>query len=768
MSNEPSPYFIRRTGRQPGDLVGSDGFVPADGGLFSFQEGWRVLREYRWLILAVMLASLAAALLYVTTRVPIFTAEATVMIDRQPPRVLKAQEDTQTPPVDYYGSVEYYKTQYEVLRSRDLASLALRNSGIGAELAAKTLRQQSGTLNYFGGLPTAKHAAASATAVQPSELSLIPSYLSMLSVAPVQGTSLVRIGFNSPDPELSARLANTHASAYMRYGIEMRSRANKDAIEFLQKKLLDLKERLEKSEAALNSYRKEKGIISLDDKGNLTIDRLNDLNNRLTEAEADRISQEAHYQVARSGNYDALPSIASSTAVQGLKTELAKLQSEYSQLAKEFKAGYPRLDKVKAQIDTVQKQLTSELQSEARRVEGFYRAASKKESELRARVEAQKKLTLDLKDAGVQYAILAREVDTNRQLYESVLQRLKEMSVAAEVRSSNVYLMEQAQVPGGPSYPRKPRTLLMGLLLGLAGGIGLAFLLDRLDNTLKTPAESEQYLRLPNLAVIPDFATVDGARAGYLPYHLRRVLNQPTKATAESGNRELILAHHPLSIIAESYRSLRTALLLSRAAERPRTLLITSATRHEGKTATSVNTAIMFAQMGLKTILVDGDLRRPRCHKVLTIEKAAGLTEVLTGLCPLDDAIGATASENFFFLSSGSLPPNPAELLGSEKMKSLIDTLADKFDCVIFDSPPVMPVTDAILIARNVDGVVLVVDSQSTAKQLIREVRSKLVNYHAKILGIVLNRVDTQSGGYSRYYSHYTNYYHEERAQDTA
>ncbi|MGH7887981.1 MAG: polysaccharide biosynthesis tyrosine autokinase, partial [Candidatus Binatia bacterium] len=597
---------------------------------------------------------------------------------------------------------------------------------------------------------------------------LIGSYLSMLSVTPVQGTSLVRSGFSTADPKLSARLANLHSATYTKYGIETRAKANRHALNFLQHKLLDLKARVEKSEAALNRYRKDKGIISMDDKENLVVDRLTDLNSRLTEAEAERIGIESQVHVIRKGGADSLPTIAASAMVQGLKGELSRLQSEFIQLAKEFKPGYPRFDKVKAQIDGVQSQLSSEIAAEARRAESAYQAAHAKEKQLRGRLEDQKKATLDLKDSGVQYAILAREVDTNRQLYDSVLQRLKEMGVASEVRTSNVYFMEQAEVPASPSYPRKQRTLALGLLLGLAGGIGLAFLLDRLDNTLKTPSESEIYLQLPSLAVIPDYLKLNGHHGAYLPHRLRRLLNLAADTTTQREGKELILEHHPLSIIAESYRALRTSLLLSRAAEPPRSLLLTSATRHEGKTTTAVNTAIMFAQMGLRTVLVDADLRRPRCDKILSLEKDFGLTEALTGHVRLSDVVRATPTDHFYFVSSGSLPPNPAELLGSAKMREIIDQLSRDYDCVIFDSPPVMPVSDAALLAQWVDGVVLVVDSQKTAKHLIREVRSKLINFRAKILGVVLNRVDTQRAGYSQYYSHYTNYYSEDATENSA
>lgn len=772
MSHQPSPYFFRRGEPRPDDVITVNSYSVTDESLFSLAEYLRILQQYRWLILGVAAAVLTAALVFTFTRTPMYTAEAILLIERQAPRVLKAQEDTQSTQPDYYGAGEFYKTQYELLRSRDLAAMALQGSDVEAEWIGKKQKNQRDTNQGKQGLigklqsdRAKKNPSLSNNTADESNTGLIGSYLAMLSVAPVQGTSLVRIGFSSPDPKLSARLANLHSAAYTRYGIEMRARANQHALNFLQKKLLDLKQRVEKSEAALNRYRKDKGIISLDDKENLVIDRLTDLNNRLTEAEAERIAVETQIHVIRKGDSDSLPAIAASAMVQGLKGELSRLQSEYSQLAKEFKPGYPRLDKIKAQMDNVQSQLAGEIIAEARRIEAAYQSARAKENELRSRLQDQKKTTFDLKDAGVQYAILGREVDTNRQLYDSVLQRFKEMSVAAEVRTSNVYIMEQANPPSSPSYPRKQRTLALGLLLGLAGGVGLAFLLDRLDNTLKTPEESETYLNLPSLAVIPDFLKLNN-QGSYLPHHLRQLIKQDSDESGRGGGKELILEHHPLSIVAESYRALRTSLLLSRAAERPRTLLFTSAIRDEGKTATAVNTAIMFAQMGLNTILIDADLRRPRCHKILSMERDFGLTEALTGHVTLADVVRSTTTAHCSFVSSGSLPPNPSELLGSAKMREIIDQLSRDFDCVIFDSPPVMPVTDAVLLAQAVDGVVLVVDSQKTAKNLIREVRSKLVNFQAKILGVVLNRVDTQRPGYSQYYSHYTNYYSEDASSN--
>ncbi|MBI4639264.1 MAG: polysaccharide biosynthesis tyrosine autokinase, partial [Candidatus Tectomicrobia bacterium] len=412
-----------------------------------------------------------------------------------------------------------------------------------------------------------------------------------------------------------------------------------------------------------------------------------------------------------------------------------------------FKPGYPRLDQLKAQVEETRRRLQRETQKVVGGIESAYRASETKEKGLRAKMEKQKAMALSLKDASVEYAILAREVDTNRQLYDSVLQRMKEMGVAAELRASNVSVIDKAEPPPWPSKPQKALSLLLSLLLGLTGGVGLAFFFEYLDNTLKTPEEVERYLRLPNLGVVPDFLSLDQrSYAPKLSYTQFQLPNPP------SSKEEIILYHHPFSLVTESYRTLRTAILLSRAGEPPKTLLFTSGTRGEGKTVTVVNTAIVFAQMGARVLVVDADLRRPGCHKILGMENGLGLTELLTGQREPEEVIQPTAAPHLYFLSSGSIPPNPAELLGSKKMRETLAFLQERYDYILIDSSPVMPVSDAVLLSTMVDGVVLVANSQETPKHVVREACSRLSYARAKILGVVLNHVDMKNGDYVYYY----------------
>ncbi|HET8562926.1 MAG TPA: polysaccharide biosynthesis tyrosine autokinase, partial [Candidatus Binatia bacterium] len=649
---------------------------------------------------------------------------------------------------------QYYKTQYEILKSRGLAARVIRDEGLETHalfardgkradaekgFVASLWANVAGWAGEFGSEPRATKDKDPSRA----NPAVVSGYLSLLDIKPVSKTTLVRVGFVTPDPALSARLANAHAEGYVRHGMDLRSQTNEEGIKLLERKLLELKSRVEESEAALNAYRRDKGIISLDEKSGLVLDRLVDLNTRLTKAEADRIAVEAQLKV--NGNSDVAEVVSNNSVALNLRAELARLEGEYAQYAKEFKPGYPRLEKLKSQIENVRRQLSNQTES-------AYVAAKTRETQLRDRLQQEKEAVLKLKDSGVQYVILAREVDANRQLYDSVLQRIKEMGVMADVRTPNVYVTDRAEPPSRPSYPNKRQVLLIALLIGLAAGVGLAFLLEQFNDTLHSPQEVERYVGLPSLALIPDFASLSNGASAY-----RQKLTGPAKFENLEGKlqREIVSSCDPFSIAAEAYRGLRASMLLSRAEEPPQTVLIASAARGEGKTITAINIAVVFAQLGARVVLLDADFRRPRCHRLLRMDNGYGMTQLLAGQIQTADAVRATAVNNLFFISSGEIPPNPAELLASRKMDETLESLREHYDFIFIDSSPVMAVSDAILLSNMVDGVILVADSQKTPKQFVREARSRLSSMHAKILGVLLNRVSAINGTYNYCYYDY-------------
>jgi capsular exopolysaccharide synthesis family protein len=542
-----------------------------------------------------------------------------------------------------------------------------------------------------------------------------------------------------------------HAKVYLEQGIERRSHVNEEARHFLQEKLAELKDRVEKSEAALHRYRQDKGIISLEHRDNIVVDRLVDLNKRLTEAEAERIGLEAQTRLIRKKEYDALPAVINNPQIQTLKSELASLEGQRADLAAQFKPGYPALDQLQARVEQTRRRLQQERQRTVAAVKSAYVAARQKEDELRAKMEQQKTAALSLKDAAVDYTILAREVDTKRQLYDSVLQRLQEMEVVSALRTSNVAVIDPAVPPLKPSRPRTGLSLLCSAVLGLMGGVGLAFFVEYLNNTLRTSQEVERYLHLPSLGMIPDF--VHNARlSSPSPEPASPEVQALNGAAAQAG---FVFTHSPFSVTTEAYRTLRTALLLAQAETSPKTLLFTSGMRGEGKTVTVVNTAAVLAQMGVRVLVIDADLRCSACHTILGVENKSGLADVLSGRWDPADVIRPTVSDHLFVLSSGSLPLNPTELVGSKQMCSLLASLQEQYDYILIDSPPVMLASDAVLLSTMVDGVVLVANAQRTPKQVVREARLRLRYARAKILGVVLNQLDMRQREYAYYYRKY-------------
>jgi capsular exopolysaccharide synthesis family protein len=733
----------------------------------SLLDFWRIIKKHRWKILCCCAMALACALIYVLSVTPTYTASAMLLIEPKGSRVVKF-EDMLSDPIQP-GENEYYQSQFEMLKSRSLAAEVIKSESLSKHQVFAGIEQEQGlaqriksairgwwgaVVGLMAGSPAGRGAAAPNPYGVLSEH--IDAYQAMLDIKPVKRSRLVMIGFSTTEPGLAAQVANAHARAYIQQGIKLRSQANQDARTFLESKLTELKERVENSESALNEFRKGKGIISLDDKENIVVDRLADLNRRLTEAEVERIGLESQAQLIRRRDYDSLPAVINNALIQSLKGQLVNLEGQYANLAAQFKSGYPPVAKLKAQIDETRARLNQQIKGVVEGINSAYFAALAKEKTLAGEMRKQKTMALDLKDAAVNYAILEREADTNRKLYDAVLERMREIGVTAEIPASTRALLDLAEVPRWPSYPRKKIALMFAGLLGLMGGLGLALVFEYLDNTLRTPEEVELYLGLPNLAVVPDYFLVSKVRETIYPTSGRRVaarnggLYLPGKK-AEPVDLPAGALLSP-SVVTEAYRKLRTAVLLSRPGSPPKTLLFTSGTDSEGKTITTANSAIMFAQMGYEVLVIDADLYRPSCHRALRTKNALGLTDFLAGQAPLERVIMPTAIPKLHLLSRGSPAPNPTELVGSQKMHESLGALKERFDFLLIDSPPITPVSDAVLLSTMVDGVILVVRGQRTRKHLVKAAVAQLKSSQAKILGVVLNGVDIRSAEYSNLY----------------
>ena len=745
-NTEISPYFIEPN--HPPASVGrgflSEQFAP-DSSL-GLRDYWLIVRKHLGLVVAVVIASVTLTGLAVLLMRPLYTSQALLLIERSAPQVLDIRQAMPEPMMseDY----DYYKTQYELLKARTLAAGVIREQGLEKELTAEL----EGDRHYFRGADPAPddHAGVDGVAAR-----LIDAYLKRLEIRPRAGTRLVAVAYTAPNPRLAAAVANAHTAAYIRQGLEMRSNANEAAQHFLESKLVELRQRVEHSEAALNAYRRDKGILSLNGRENLALERLDELSKRVNDAEAERIGLEAQEQMIHTRNFESLPAVIASELIQKLKQESAVAEEEYAAMAAQFKPGYTPLDQLHSRVKEALSRQNQEIKKVVDGIDSAYLTAREREKELREKMEEQKTVVLAQNDAGVQYAILSREVDTNRQLYDSVLQRMKEMGVAADIRASNIFVVDRAEASRLPSHPARLTDLGISALLGLTAALGLALVLESLDNTFKSSDDVHRTLGLPSLAIVPKFASINAA-------HLPALEGRNGNGVRHS-RVDLIVARERFSPITEAYRSLRTNLLLSRAGEPPKVTLVTSALSVEGKTVTTVNTAAVFASMGMKVVLVDADLRRPRCHEMLLTKNVAGLTEVLTGQFDLADVIRPTAVENLFLISAGTVPPNPAELIGSKSMRHTLDSLREQFDFVFIDSAPVMVVSDSLFIAAIADGTVVLVDSSATPRAIVSEMCSRLSRVGAKVLGVVLNQVDIKRPGYyysPQYYSYHSEPHH--------
>jgi succinoglycan biosynthesis transport protein ExoP len=782
---QPSPYFIRRT--PPLEDADADNRVASfddDEGRIDFNQYWRIVRKHLSMIIAIFAGVTLLTAIRMLMETPLYTAEATILIKPGTPQVfgnqMQADSSEGAEQGDYYDN--YNKTQYEILKSRSLAVSAIRNYGLEKTLTSGGQKSDPGWFSsarmavshfikgIFGRSSSKKSLPVSHFEQDSGGVSsaAIGAYMGGLAIKPVQDTNLVYIVFTTPDGQLSARLANAHAHAYIRQGIELHSQANEEAQKFLEQKLVDLKEKLQKSEYALNRYRRDQGIVpglmSLDGKESIVLDRLTELSKGLTEAQVARLEIEAKVQLIHSHQYDALPEVHEDKMLAELRQNYDTMSTEYAGMAKQFKPDYPPLAQIQAKRDEMQRAIDEEVHRVTASIDSAYQEAKGKEAKLQEEMDKSRTHALGLNDAAVEYAILQREVDTNRDLYNSVLQRMKDVGLAAEARSSNVVIVDEAEPATSPSSPKISQSVMTSAVLSAVGAIALAFLLEFLNNRLKTPEEVEQYLRIPNLAVVPSFSYVEEkARESFRTLMLARKTSDQGSVPARSFRghpRELIGASNPYSVHGEAYRTLRTGILLSRAGAPPKVILMTSTTSGEGKTVTSTNTAVLFAHTGAKVLLIDADLRRPRCHRVFGIDKEPGLTEVLTGTRSVFEMIRPTQVDGLSILTSGSLPPNPTELLGSDKMKKVLAELATSFDFIVLDSPPVLPVSDSVLLSTIVDGVVVVVNSAKTAKQQIRVACARLKYARSKIFGTVLNKVNLQSPEYKyykNYYFHYSN-----------
>lgn len=704
---------------------------------------WHVIVKRHWVVLSCLLIVFTTVGIGTLKQKPVYEGRVLIEIDPEQPNVLNFKEILQVSSLDVDS---YRETQFRVLESRTLADRVVQDLQLYRN--PEFYRERI----LFGLIEGDPEKIPSSSDNSPPDLSTevyrnsVNHFRGMLGVAPVRRSNLVEIAFYSQSPELAARVANQLAQAYIEQNFQVKWDETMKASEFLSSQLVGLKGKLEKSEDMLQAYAQAHSILFVEEKKNLVNERLEQLQTEYTKAQADRFQKESLYSLVQTGKVQDLPGILSNNLIQDLSVRLAELERDYAQLTAVVKPDYPRAVQLKKQIDAVQASLEKQKKALVQNIVDEYRSAVARERYLAVAVETQKKEVNEIAERSIQYNILKREVETNKQLYEGLLQRMKEAQVSAGLKASNVRVVDAAQVPKFPVRPRVVLNLTLGLILGAGLGIGLAFFQEYLDNTLKTPDEVESLLRLPSLGVIPTFPTLGSGKAAGTGLVARRRHTAQGLAPAVQTS--------PTSI--EAFRSLRTSILLS-ANPVPKSILITSAFPGEGKTSTTINLGATLASLGSKVLILDCDMRRPACHRSTGVENKPGFVQCLTGRVHLSEAIlPVPGVANLSVIPCGPIPPNPAEILSSPMAGELFQRLRDQFEYVLVDSPPLLSVADSRILSTLTDAVVLVVRAYETSYEVVRRARALLYGAGARILGVALNNVDFRRDGYG--YDYYRRY----------
>jgi capsular exopolysaccharide synthesis family protein len=727
------------------------------GSEFHLSEYLGIVRKRARLIILCVAVALSVAAIRSLMAKPTYRAVVTVNIGKDQ----STPYDVSDRMVLYsWWDPEYLPTQTRLIQSREIAERVIRRLNL----------LQNPEYNPSARQGTSKEELAQAEARLTAAASGLQGGV---GVTPIKGTNLVEVSFIGLSPKLAADIANAVAESYIDWSLESKYATLGKAERFIGAQVEQLKSEIGEKERELQSYGREKGIVSTERETNITLQNLESLNKDYASAVADRVAKQARFTEYQNARPEALADNLS-PAVSAMSQEQAKLEREYAEKLSMFKPEWPAMQQLKAQIEkgraNLDASITQTVTRERENARTEYLTALRREQELQRVLQGQKSDAMDQNSASIEYNNLYTEVQTKRQLLDGLLKRQNEMEMTSRLqteRVSNIRIVDRALPPGGRFSPSYSKNMMTALMLGLLAGCGLAFLLEYLDRSLRTIKQVEQYLKLPALGLIPMVGDQGLGSYGYgygYGYGLKRRRKKkkepPSELQKEVAGVSIELIPHvkPRSTVAEAYRAIRTALLLSRAGG-VKTIVVSSSLPGEGKTSTSANLAIVLAQLGKRTLLIDGDLHKPRQHEVFRVSNRLGLVSVLAENVKLSDVIVKTAIPSLELLPAGPLSPNPSGLLASEMMAALLAEVAASYDYVILDSPPVSAVADAIVIGNRTDGLVLCVEGGRTPREIVARVRDKLVRANVRILGVLINNLEEKSYDYGYYYNYYTGGY---------
>ena len=745
------------------------------------QDYLGIILKRKWTIVSFALVVLTTVAISSFLAKPTYTAKGTLLLEKEA-NILSFQDIFQ---IETFND-DYFQTQYKLLKSRTLANdtidrlkLYENENFIGKPKKAGVLPDKSDTR---------------------FRENLINIFLSRLGIVPISETRLVEVYFSANDPQFAADALNALFDSFIDMNIQKKFQATEQATEFLSDQIASIRTDIEEKEIELGEYGAEKNIIALSDKETTIVEKLGQFNRALTEAQLDRVNKETYYNEIRVASPDYIPEGLTNPLIQKLREEYARLTREYLKQSETFKPEYPEMQRLKAELDSATESLKNETQNLIKGAYSDYQAALKREQSLERVFNKQKQEAIQLNSNAILYNSLKIEVENNKSLLDSLLKRQSETGLSARLkglRTSNVWIVDRATAPLSPSSPKKKRNIALAMIIGLFGGLGLAFLLERFDNSVNNFQDVEKYAGVPSLGIVPTFSadgfkksSAKAAKAGRVKLRVnelrtskreseanrwllgggreeKRGAGEPESARLaerkeaelpEARSIELITHFSPKSNISENYRSIRTTLLLSQADSALRYFVVSSPLPEEGKSITISNLAVTFAQAGKRVLLIDSDLRKPRQHRIFQIKNLHGLTNYLSSQADLKDLEKATPIANLYLINAGPVPPNPVELLGSERMGNLIDSMKKRFDYILFDTPPLLPVSDAVVLGTKIDGMILVIRGGKTTREALIRAKEKLDLHQIKCAGVIINGVNLNEHDYY-YMKHYYHYY---------
>lgn len=718
----------------------------------------RVLIKRRWTIISLFALVVLSVAIYTFTAIPIYQATARIVIEKENPNLVSIQE---VMAVDATGS-DYYQTQYKIIESRAVAREVVRrldlqnspeffpppkddvfsNIKTWVNETVGSWKEWIQSLLRTGPEPPVPDEEAFSP-----DFKLVNALIDRVSVEPIRNSRLVDISVEAVDPKMAAKMANELVRVYIDQSLEAKLMAAKDAVQWLGDRIQEERRKVEAAENALLTYKQRYKIITdfSTDAEKITAQKLAQVNSQVVEAESARVEAETRYKQAMAIDdtpemLDSIPEVLKNELVQEIKRMEVTLYNRMSELSQKYGKRHPQMQAIESELEELRKRKIQEVKSVVNSLRNQYKLAVAKEESLKKALENQKNESLEMNKKAIDYGVLQRQAESARQMYEMLIKRFKETSLTEEMKTGNIRVVDRAETPLIPVKPKKRLNLLLALVVGLTLGIGLAFFLEYLDNTIKLPDEVRDYLKIPYLGPIPAFIK-DRNRDG-IP-------------------ADLVTLHAPKSTASESFRGIRTGILFSSADKAPQVILVSSSGPGEGKTVCASNLAVTMAQAGSRVVLLDCDMRRPRLHKMFNISRELGVSNVLVGSSTLADVMVTGVIPNLDVVPCGPIPPNPSEIVGSNRMKELIATLRKDYTRIIIDSPPITAVTDSAVLAQAADGLIIVVRAGDTPRQIVQNGIAHLKALNAPILGAVLNGVNTGKDSYY-YYQYYYYYYGED------